>query len=81
MVCDPQRYGAKGCLILVVPDCNILCSDWRGSWTDSGSRDRAVHNPPEILTLEPKLHLVDPDVVVGPIKDGDGGLHIVGGGG
>ena len=40
-----------------------------------------INNPPEILTLEPKLHLVDPDVVVGPIKDGDCYFDVVGGGG
>ena len=81
MVGDPQRNGTKGCLVLVVPDCDVLCSDWRESWTNSGSQDRTIHNPPEVLTLEPKLHLVDPDVVVGPIKDGDCGFSIVGGGG
>ena len=80
VVGDPQRNGAKGCLILVIPDCNILCSDWRGARTDSGSRDCTVNNPPEVLTLEPKLHLVDPDVVVGPIKDGDCSFNIVGSG-
>ena len=44
-------------------------------------RDFAVHNPPEVLALQPELHLVDPNVVVGPIEDGDGGFNIVGGGG
>ena len=56
-----------------------MCSDRRGSQTDSGSRDCPIHNPPEVLTLEPKLHLVNPDVVVGPIKDGDCDFNIVGG--
>ena len=81
VVGDPQRNGAKGCLVLVVPDCYVLSSDWGGSWTDSGSWDCTVHNPPEVLTLEPKLHLVDPNVVVGPVEDGDCGFDIVGGGG
>ena len=63
------------------PHCDILCSDGRGSWTNSGSRDGAVHNPPEILALEPELHLVNPDVVIGPIKDGDCYFDIVGGSG
>ena len=59
----------------------ITSSDWGGSRTDSGSRDGAVHNPPEVLTLQPELHLVNPNVIVGPIKDGDGGFDIIGGGG
>ena len=80
MVGDPQRNGTKGCLVLVVLDCNILCSDWRGSQTDSESQDCTVYNPPEVLTLKPKLHLVDPDVVVGPIEDGDCDFNIVDGG-
>ena len=80
MVGNPQRNGAKGSLILIVPHCNILCSDRRGSRTDSGSRDGSIHNPPEILALEPELHLVDPDVVVGPIEDGDCDFNIVGSG-
>ena len=46
----------------------------------SGSQDCSIHNPPEILTLEPKLHLVYPDVVIGPIEDGDYNFNIVGGG-
>jgi hypothetical protein len=81
MVGNPKGNGAKGSLILIVPHCGILCSDGRGSQTDSGSWDCSVHNPPEILALEPKLHLVNPDVVVGPIKDGDCDFNIVGGGG
>ena len=52
-----------------------------GSRTDSGSRDRAVHDPPEVLALQPEFHLIDPNVIVGPIEDGDGGFNIVGGGG
>ena len=52
-----------------------------GSWTDSGSQDGAVHNPPEVLALQPELHLVNPNIIVGPIEDGDGGFHIVGDGG
>ena len=52
-----------------------------GSQTDSGSRDGAVHNPPEILALEPELHLVNPDIVIGPIKDGDCYFDVVGSGG
>ena len=40
--------------------------------------DGPIYNPPEVLTLEPKLHLVDPDVVVGPIEDGDCDFNIVG---
>ena len=81
MVGNPEGNGAKGSLILVVPYCDILCSDGRGSRTDNGLRDRTVHNPPEILALEPELHLVNPDVVVGPIKDGDCYFDIVGGSG
>ena len=80
MVGNLKGNGAKGSLILVIPHCNILCSDRRGSQTDSGSGNRTVHNPPEILALEPKLHLVDPDIVVGPIEDGDCNFNIVGGG-
>ena len=30
MVGDPKGYGAKGCLILVVPESHILGSDWGG---------------------------------------------------
>ena len=74
-----KKNGAKGSLVFVVPDCYVLSSDWRGSRTDSGSQDGAVYNPPEVLTLEPKL-LVNPDVVVGPIKDGDSSFDIVCGG-
>ena len=81
MVGNPKRNGAKSGLIFIVPDCNILCSDWKEPWTDSGSRDCTIYNPPEVLTLEPKLHLVNPDVVVGPIKDGDCSFDIVGGSG
>ena len=81
MVGDPQRYGAKGSLILVVPESHILGSDWGGSRTYSGSQDCTVHNPPEVLALQPELHLIDPNVVVGPIKDGDSGFYIIGGGG
>ena len=81
MVGNPKGNGTKGSLILIVLHCDILCSDGRGSRTDSGSRDCPIHNPPEILTLEPKLHLVDPDVVVGPIEDGDCDFNIVGSGG
>ena len=81
MVGDPEGYGAKGCLILVVPDRHILGSDWGGSRTYSGSRDRAIHDPPEVLALQPELDLVDPNVIVGPIEDGDGGFYIVGGSG
>ena len=46
-----------------------------------GSRDRAVHDPPEVLALQPELHLIDPNIVVGPIEDGDGSFYIGGGGG
>ena len=52
-----------------------------GSRTYSGLQDRAVHNPPEVLALQPELHLIDPNVIVGPIEDGGGGFNIVGGGG
>ena len=52
-----------------------------GSWTDSGSRDGAVHDPLEVLALQPELHLINPNNVVGPIEDGDGGFDIVSGGG
>ena len=52
-----------------------------GSWTYSGSRDGAIHDPPEVLALQPELHLVDPNVVVGPIEDGDGSFNIGSGGG
>ena len=79
MVGNPEGYGAKGSLILIVPDRHILGSDWGGSRTDSGSRDCAVHNPPEVLALQPELHLVDPNIIVGPIEDGDGDLDIGGG--
>ena len=41
--------------------------------------DGAIHNPPEILALEPKFHLVNPDIVIGPIKDGDCYFDVVGG--
>ena len=81
VVGNPKRNSTNGGLVVVIPDCNILCSDWRGSRTDSGSWDHTVYNHPEVLTLEPKLHLVDPDVVVGPIKDGDCSFNIVGSGG
>ena len=76
---DPKGNDAKGSLVLVVSHCDILYSDGRGSWTNSGSQDGAVHNPPEILALEPKLHLVNPDIVIRPIKDGDGYFDVVGG--
>ena len=81
MVGNPKGNGAKGSLILIVPHCDILCSDGRGSWTDSGSQDCSIHNSPEILTLEPKLHLVYPDVVIGLIEDGDCNFNIIGGSG
>ena len=81
MVGNLEGYGTKGCLILVVPESHILCSDWGGSRTDCGSRDCAVHDPPEVLALQPELHLVDPNIVVGPIEDGDGNFNIVGGSG
>ena len=81
MVGNPEGYGAKGSLILVVPESHILGSDWGGSQTDSGSRDGAVHDPPEVLALQPKLHLVDPNIIVGPIEDGYGGFNIGGGSG
>ena len=77
VVGDPKRNGAKGSLIFVIPHCDILCSDGR---TNSGSQDSPIHNPPEILALEPELHLVNPDIVVGPIKDGDCDFNIVGSG-
>ena len=77
MVGNPQGNGTKGSLILIIPYCNILCSDGRESRTNSGSWDGPIHNPPEILTLEPKLHLVNLDVVVGPIKDGDCDLTLL----
>ena len=76
-----KRNGTKGSLVFVVPHCDILCSDRRGSRTNSRSWDHTINNPPEILALEPELHLVNPDVVVGPIKDGDCDFNIIGGGG
>ena len=81
MVGNPKGYGTKGSLILVVPESHILGSDWGGSQTDSGSWDCAVHDPPEVLALQPELHLVDPNIVVGPIEDGDSGFNIGSGGG
>ena len=71
MVGNPQRNGAKGGLILIIPHCDICSSDGRGSRTDSRSWDSPIHNRPEVLTLKPKLHLVNPDIVVGPIEDWD----------
>ena len=79
MVGNHQRNGTKGGLVLIIPHCNICSSDGRGSQTDSGLQDSAIHNPPEILALEPKLHLVNPDVVIGRIKNGDCYFDIVGG--
>ena len=58
-----------------------MCSDGRETRTDSGSRDGAIHNPPEILALEPELHLVNLDIVIGPIKDGDCYFDVIGSGG
>ena len=81
MVGNPKGYGAKSSLILVVPKNDVLGSNWRGSRTYCGSRDSAVYDPPEVLALQPELHLVDPNVVVRPIEDGDGGFYIGGGGG
>ena len=52
-----------------------------GSRTYSGLRDGAVYDPPEVLVLQPELHLVNPNVIVRPIEDGDGGFYIGGGGG
>ena len=66
-----QGDGTKGSLILVVPSVHIHLGYGRGTSPDRWSGDHAVHNPPEILSLEPKLHLVNPDVEIGPIKDGD----------
>ena len=80
MVGDPEGNGTKGSLVLVILHCDILCSDGRGSRIYSGLRDRTIHNPPEVLALEPELHLVDPDVVIGPIKDGDCDFDIAGSG-
>ena len=70
----------KGSLILVVPCIYIHLHDCGGTHRDHWSRDGPIHNPPEILTLEPKLHLVDPDIVIGPIEDGDCNFDIIGGG-
>ena len=77
MVGNLQGDGTKGSLILVVPSVYIRLGHGRGTSPNGWSGDHAVYNPPEVLALEPKSHLVDPDVEVGPIKDGDCDFDIV----
>ena len=75
-----RRYMApKAALSLSSQTATSWAVTGGGSRTYSGSWDGAIHDPPEVLALQPELHLVDPNIIVGPIEDGDGGFYIVGG--